>query len=264
MPTVSLAGRTAIITGGARGIGGTIARHFAECGANVFVTDILTAEGEALCLEIGNAAAFLRQDVRSEEDWDAAFAACAETFGTPDILVNNAGIEVTSFIAHADVEDLRRLFDVNVIGTAIGVKKAFAVMGKAAGGKGGAVLNLSSMSALIASPGFGPYGATKSAVERLTKVAAVEAGALETGLRINCLYPGIIATDMQQKLQDDLIAMGVFPDAQAVGEFVLSKTPLRRLGSPEDVAKAAAYLCSDYADFITGVGLPVDGGMALG
>lgn len=264
MRTVSLDGRVAIITGGARGIGACIARHFAQCGARILVTDILVEQGEALCAEIGAAARFLKQDVRSEADWDAAFATCAEAFGTSDILVNNAGIEVTTFVAHGDVEDVRRLFDVNVIGTFIGMKKAFAVMSQANGAKGGAILNLSSMSTLVASPGFGPYGATKAAVERLTKVAAVEAGALGTGIRVNCLYPGIIATDMQEKLQADLIAMGVFPNPEAVGEFVISKTPLRRQGIPDDVAKAAAYLCSDYADFITGVGLPVDGGMALG
>lgn len=264
MQTVSLDGRVAIITGGARGIGAAIARHMAACGAKLLVTDILAEEGEALCRDIGDAAAFLRHDVRIEDQWDAAFAACGEAFGTPDILVNNAGIEVTTFIAQAEVEDVRRLFDVNVVGTIIGMKKAFAVMSKAAGGKGGAVLNLSSMSALIASPGFGPYGATKSAVERLTKVAAVEAGALGTGIRVNCLYPGIIETEMQVKLQNDLVAMGVFPDVASIGEFVVAKTPLRRLGTPSDVAHAAAYLCSDYADFITGIGLPVDGGLALG
>lgn len=104
----------------------------------------------------------------------------------------------------------------------------------------------------------------KSAVERLTRVAAVEAGALQSGIRVNCLYPGIIATDMQEKLQTDLVAMGAFPDKGAISEHVVAKTPLRRVGTPEDVAQAAAYLCSDYAGFITGVGLPVDGGMALG
>jgi len=264
MQTVSLDGRVGIVTGGARGIGAEIARHFAACGAKVLVTDILEELGGSLCAEIGDSARFQRHDVREEAEWDAAFTACTEAFGTPDILINNAGIEVTTFIAHGEVEDVRRLFDVNVVGTFIGMKKAFAAMSKAEGGKGGSILNLSSMSALIASPGFGPYGATKSAVERMTKVAAVEAGALGTGIRVNCLYPGIIATAMQDKLQADLVAMGVMPDNAAVEEFIIGKTPLGRFGTPEDVAKAAAYLCSDYADFITGIGLPVDGGMALG
>ncbi|MDE2442011.1 MAG: SDR family NAD(P)-dependent oxidoreductase, partial [Betaproteobacteria bacterium] len=195
---VSLDGRIAIITGGARGIGATIARHFVANGAKVFITDVLADVGEALCQELGEAAAFLKHDVRNEAEWDAAFAACAQVFGTPNILVNNAGIEVTTPIALADVEEARRLFDVNVIGTLIGMKKAFAAMGR-----GSAVLNLSSLAALVASPAFGPYGATKSAVERLTKVGAVEAG--PQGIRVNCLYPGIIATDMQTKLQNDLV-----------------------------------------------------------
>lgn len=255
--TVTLEGKVAIITGGARGIGATIARHFVDLGAKVFVTDVLVEQGEALCRELGEAAAFLRHDVRNETEWDAAFAACTEAFGTPSILINNAGIEVTTPIALADVEEVRRLFDVNVIGTLIGMKKAFAAMGR-----GSAVLNLSSLAALVASPAFGPYGATKSAVERLTKVGAVEAGA--QGIRVNCLYPGIIATDMQTKLQNDLVQMGAFPDLSAVEAFMVSKTPLGRIGTPEEVAQASAYLCSDYADFLTGVGLSVDGGTALG
>lgn len=255
--TVSLDGKIAIITGGARGIGATIARHFQGLGAKVFVTDVLVEQGEALCSELGEAAAFLRHDVRNEAEWDAAFAACTDVFGTPNILINNAGIEVTTPIAFADIEEIRRLFDVNVIGTLIGMKKAFALMGR-----GSAVLNLSSLAALVASPAFGPYGATKSAVERLTKVGAVEAGA--QGIRVNCLYPGIIATDMQTKLQNDLVQIGAFSDLTAVEAFLVSKTPLGRIGTPEEVAQAAAYLCSDYADFLTGVGLSVDGGTALG
>lgn len=264
MRTVSLDGRVAIITGGARGIGGRIARHFAECGAKVMVTDILVEEGEALCRAIGDAARFVRHDVRDAQQWDAAFAACEQAFGIPDILVNNAGVEVTAFIANTELDDARRLFDVNVIGTFLGMKKAFAVMSRAAGGNGGSILNLSSMSALMASPGVGVYGATKAAIESMTKVSAVEAGALGAGLRVNCLYPGIIATDMQEKLQREMVELGAFPSAEAVEAYVMTKTPLRRVGTPEDVAKAAAYLCSDYADFITGVGLPVDGGMAIG
>lgn len=262
--SINLNGKIAIITGAANGIGAEMARDFERRGARVFLTDVAVDAGEATTAEIGANAAFMRHDVVDEAGWTAVFDQCEATFGKADILVNNAGIEVTSFISECELADFRKLLEVNVLGVFLGVKHGMKRMSVANGGKGGAILNLSSMSHVISGAGFGPYGSTKSAVDKLTKVAAVESGVLGADVRVNCLYPGIIATGMQDKLGQDLLDMGVFPDAQALQDYVIGRTPLKRTGTPDDVAKAAAYLCSDEAAFITGVGLSADGGMALG
>lgn len=262
--SINLAGKIAIITGAANGIGAELARDFVRRGAKVLLTDIAQEAGQATAAEIGSNAAFVRHDVSDEAGWPAVFDRCEALFGKADILVNNAGIEVTSFITECELADFRKLLDVNVAGVFLGIKHGLKRMGVANGGKGGAILNLSSLSHLIAQPYFGPYGATKSAVDKLTKVAAVEAGILGAGVRVNCLYPGIIATAMQEQLGQDLLKLGVFPDPEALQQYLISRTPLKRTGTPAEVASAAAYLCSDEAGFITGVGMSVDGGMALG
>ncbi|WP_432696114.1 SDR family NAD(P)-dependent oxidoreductase [Marinobacterium sp. YM272] len=262
--SINLDGKVAVITGAARGIGAELARDFVQRGAKVLLTDIAEEAGKATAAALGDNAAFAQQDVSDEAGWPGVFDQCEAHFGKADILINNAGIEVTSFITECKLDEFRKLLDVNVGGVFLGIKHGMQRMSAANGGKGGAILNLSSMSHVIAGACFGPYGATKSAVDKLTKVAAVEAGLLDAKIRVNCLYPGIIDTGMQDKLGQDLLNLGLFPDAQALQEYIIGRTPLKRTGTPEDVAKAAAYLCSDEAEFITGVGMSVDGGMALG
>ncbi len=263
----SLFGKTALVTGGARGIGADIAKAFANAGAAVMITDVLTDVGQrtaASLVEAGGQAKFLAHDVRDEAAWSAVVETTVGEFGGFDILINNAGIEETGLIAEFELEDFRRLMDVNVTGLFLGMKHAMRAMRPGgAAGNGGSILNLSSMAALRAQPCFGAYGATKSAVERLTKVGAVEAGKLGWNIRVNCLYPGIIQTRMQAKLQQDLIDLGFYPDAETVASEVLERTPLKRIGTVEDVTQAALYLCSDASAFITGVGVPVDGGLSL-
>ena len=265
---IRLDGKVALVTGGARGIGADIARAFAEAGASVMITDILAVEGGATAGQIreaGGRASFLLHDVRDEQAWQAAIDATVEEFGGLTTLVNNAGIEETGPIAEFDVDAFRRLFDINVTGLFLGIKHGMRAMRPGgAAGRGGTILNLSSLAALRAEPCFGPYGATKSAVDRLTRVGAVEAGKLGWNIRVNCLYPGIIETAMQDKLQNDLVQLGFFPSVEAVQENLIARTPLGRVGQVSDVTQAALYLSSDAASFITGVGLSVDGGLAIG
>jgi 3alpha(or 20beta)-hydroxysteroid dehydrogenase len=265
--TNQLEAKVALVTGAARGIGADIARAFSDAGAAVMITDVLADQGEktaASIREAGGKAAFLAHDVRDEAAWEAAVTGTVAKFGGLDILVNNAGIEETGVLAEFELDDFRRLFDINVTGLFLGTKHAMRAMRPdGAAGQGGVILNLSSMAAVRSEPCFGPYGATKSAVDKLTKVAAVEAGKLGWGIRVNCLYPGIIATDMQTKLQQDLLDLGFYPDAESLAADLLARTPLGRVGTVQDVTSAALYLCSDAASFITGAGIPVDGGMAL-
>ena len=161
-------------------------------------------------------------------------------------------------------EDIRRMCDVNIVGTALGMKHAFRAMRPGgAAGKGGAVVNVSSVAATIAFPAIAGYSGTKSAVDRMTRIAAMEAGKLGYGVRVNCIYPGLMPTDMGMQLANDIVAVGLAADVEAAVGAVVEQTPLGRLGEVSDMADAVVFLCSDAARFITGAGLPVDGGMGM-
>jgi NAD(P)-dependent dehydrogenase (short-subunit alcohol dehydrogenase family) len=154
--------------------------------------------------------------------------------------------------------------DVNLVGSALGLKHAFRAMRPSgSAGAGGAVVNISSVAATIAFPGIAGYSATKSAIDRLTRIAAMESGKLGYGVRVNCIYPGLIPTVMGMQLANDIVAVGLAPDVNAAVGGVLQQTPLGRLAEVSDIADAAVFLCSNDARFITGAGLPVDGGMGM-
>lgn len=258
----TLAGRHALVTGGAQGLGAGMAQALAAAGAQVMIGDVQ----EDLAAETAGALGgrSTRLDVTDEASWEAAIAATIEQLGGFDILVNNAGIELSSLIVDIDAQDLRRMLDVNVLGTALGIKHALRAMrpdGPA--GTGGAIVNVSSVAATIAFPGISGYSATKSAVDRLTRVAAFEAGKLGFGVRVNCVYPGLVPTAMGQKLAVDMAELGLFASPDAAVGAVVEQTPLGRLGEVADMADAVVFLASDQARFITGIGLPVDGGMGM-
>ena len=178
--------------------------------------------------------------------------------------MNNAGIEITSLLVDAKADDLQRMCNVNIVGTALGMKHAFRAMRPGgAAGKGGAIVNIASVAATIAFPGIAGYSATKSGVDRMTRVGAMEAGKLGYGVRVNCIYPGLVPTDMGMQLAGDVVAAGLYPSGEAAIGDVVGQTPLGRLGEIPDMADATVFLCSDAARFITGAGLPVDGGMGM-
>ncbi len=262
-----LQGRKALVTGGARGIGAAIAKALAAAGASVMIGDVMEDTGRetANALKASGANAdFVRLDVTDDANWSSAAAATVRSLGGFDLLVNNAGIEITALVADIDPADLRRMLEVNVVGTALGMKHAFRTMRPGgSAGKGGAVVNIASVAATIAFPGIAGYSATKSAVDRLTRVGAMESGKLGYGVRVNCIYPGLVPTIMGQKLATDVVAAGLFPSVEAAIGAVVEQTPLGRLGEVEDMADAVVFLCSDASRFITGAGLSVDGGMGM-
>lgn len=148
------------------------------------------------------------------------------------------------------------------MGPLLGLKAAFRAMRPGgAAGRGGVVVNVSSMAALTAYPATAAYAATKAGVERLTKVAAVESARLGYGVRVNCVYPGLVATELSQASAARALEIGLFPDAATMQSYLMSQIPFGRTGAPEDVAEAVAFLASDAASYITGVGLPVAGGL---
>ncbi len=207
---------------------------------------------------------FVPLDVTQDDAWAGAVATTVAELGGFDILVNNAGIEITALVVDVDAADLRRMFDVNVVGTLLGMKHALRAMRPGgAAGQGGAVVNIASVAATIAFPAIAGYSATKSAVDRATRVAAMESGKLGYGVRVNCIYPGLVPTDMGMQLAQDIVAAGLAPSVEDAVAGVVAQTPLGRLGAVPDMADAVVFLCSDAARFITGAGLAVDGGMGM-
>ena len=265
MKDLELDGRVALVTGGARGLGAGMAAALARAGAAVMIGDVLTSLGKETADKLaasGFQAGFVPLDVTRDEDWNAAVEATIGGFGGFDILINNAGIEVTALIVDVDAVAVRRMLDVNIVGTLLGMKHAFRAMRpQGRPGKGGAVVNISSVAANIAFPAISAYSATKSAVDRLTRVGAMEAGKLGYGVRVNCIYPGLVPTEMGMKLAGDVVASGLFESPEAAVGAIVAQTPLARLGAVDEMADAVVFLCSDKARFITGTGLAVDGGM---
>lgn len=267
MNGLDLTGRHALVTGGARGLGAGMAAALAKAGAAVMIGDILTDIGGKTAKDLagsGAKAGFTHLDVTDEASWEGAVKAIISELGGFDILINNAGIEITALAINVEAGDLKRMCDVNIVGTALGMKHAFRAM-KPGGpaGKGGAVVNIASVAATIAFPGIIGYSATKSGVDRMTRIGAMEAGKLGYGVRVNCVYPGLVATDMGMQLAGDVVSVGLFPSAEAAIGEVIGQTPLGRLGEVSDMADAVVFLCSNQARFITGCGLPVDGGMGM-
>ena len=262
-----LSGRRALVTGGARGIGAAVATALADAGASVMVADILEERGRETAAALSKSGArggFLKLDVADDEQWAAAVETTVARLGGFDILINNAGVEITSLVVDLKPADIRKMCDVNIVGVGLGMKHAFRAMRPGgAAGKGGAVVNVASVAATIAFPGISVYSGTKSAVDRLTRVAAMEAGKLGYGVRVNCVYPGLVATEMGLQLANDIVAVGLAPDTGAAVQSVVDQTPLGRLAVVSDVADAIVFLCSNEARFVTGAGLPVDGGMGM-
>lgn len=275
MSVYDLTERKALVTGGARGLGEGIARALARAGAAVVIADIREDLGKATAASLrgtGANAEFVALDVTSDDSWAQAMPQAIAHLSGLDILVNNAGVEITSLLVDLDPDGVRRMLDVNVLGTALGIKHGFRAMrpggtgntdSSTGGGSGGAIVNVASVAATIAFPGIAVYSATKSAVDRLTRVAAMESGKLGYGVRVNCVYPGLVPTEMGNQLAVDCAEIGLFPSPQEAAGAVIGLTPLGRLGEVPDIADAVAFLVSDGARFITGAGLPVDGGMGM-
>ena len=264
MTTLDLTGRTALVTGGAQGLGEGMAHGLAEAGAKVVVADIQDDLGAKVAESLGDGHGFVHLDVTDAASWEAGIASAVDQLGSLDILVNNAGVEITSLVADLDPDDVRKMLQINVLGTALGMKHAFRAMRPGgAAGNGGTIINVASVAATIAFPAISVYSATKSAVDRLTRVAAMESGKLGYGVRVNCIYPGLVPTEMGANLANDVAGIGLFGSAEEAVGAVIELTPSGRLGTVEEMADAVVFLASDKSAFINGVGLPVDGGMGM-
>ena len=243
-----LQGKVALISGGARGMGGAEARLFVSEGAQVVIGDVLVDEGKALAGELGDAARFVELDVTDESSWQAAVASATSEFGHLDVLINNAGIWKIMPIAMMSSEDYMEVVNVNQLGVFLGMKCAIPAMS----GIGGSMVNISSVAGLAGAVAQVAYGATKWAVRGMTKTAAIELAGV--GIRVNSIHPGLIDTQMLQTVRD----WGV------EAEVLLAGIPQRRFGTAEEVAKLALFLASDDSSHCTGSEFTVDGGMTAG
>jgi NAD(P)-dependent dehydrogenase (short-subunit alcohol dehydrogenase family) len=261
---MDLRDHVAIVTGASSGIGLAVARMLIAAGGKVAMVARGAERLAHACETLGPRAAAFALDVGDIARLTELPAQVVDRFGRLDIVVNNAGIEITSLLVDLDPDAARKQLEVNILGTALGIKHAFRAMRPGgAAGSGGVVINVASVAATIAFPGIGVYSATKSGVDRLTRVAAMESGKLGYGVRVNCIYPGLVATAMGAGLANDCAEIGLFPSPQEAVEAVVALTPSGRLGEVTDMADAVVFLASDASRFINGVGLPVDGGMGM-
>jgi len=264
MTHLDLSGRKALVTGAAQGLGEGMARALAAAGAAVVVADLQDDLGSKVAESLGQGHGFVHLDVTDDAAWETATGRATALLGGLDIVVNNAGVEITSLLADLDAAAARRQLEVNVLGTALGIKHAFRAMRPGGpAGNGGVVINVASVAATIAFPGIGVYSATKAGVDRLTRIATAESGKLGYGVRVNCIYPGLVPTAMGAGLADDVARLGLFSSPEEAVGAVVALTPSGRLGEVADMAAAVVFLASDAAGFINGAGLPVDGGMGM-
>jgi 3alpha(or 20beta)-hydroxysteroid dehydrogenase len=244
-----LEGKVALISGAARGMGAEEARLFVLEGAKVVLGDILDEEGAKTAAEIGESAAYVHLDVTNEADWLAAVAKAEQAFGKLDILVNNAGILRFGLLEHTPLEEFESVVKVNQTGTFLGMKSVVAAMRRAGGGS---IVNISSLAGIQGVGGAFSYTASKFAVRGMTKVAAIEFGPV--GIRVNSVHPGGIETPMTRPF-------GIDSTPAETHEY---RSPIPRIGRPDEVANLVLWVASDKSSYCTGSEFVVDGGESAG
>ncbi len=245
-----LEGKTAIVTGGARGIGLAIAKRYVAEGARVVIADIDESTGKAAVAALGTAARFVRTDVGAAGDARNVIAEALGFAGDIDILVNNAGIIHTADFLDIAEADFDRVMRINIKGMfLVGQAAARQMVAQVKAGKApGAIVNMSSINALVAIPNQVPYCVSKGGVDQLTKVMALSLSPY--GIRVNAIGPGSIMTDILKGIATD----------QTAKNRLLSRTPLGRVADPDEIAAIAAFLASKDASYITGETIYADGG----
>ena len=249
-----LANKVALVTGAAAGIGRDSALLFAREGAKVVVNDVLVEEGQetvSMIKQAGGEATFIRADVSSAADVQAMVDKIVETYGSLDCALNNAGVQPTGrlFTENAE-EDWDRIIDINLKGVWLCMRYEIPQMLKQ--GKG-TIVNIASMLGLVGRERRSIYTASKHGIVGLTKVAALEFA--NQGIRVNAVCPGVVRTGIFERL--------VAPNPELLASF-LRMIPMGRVSTPEEIAEAALWLCSDASSFVTGIAMPVDGGYTVG
>jgi 3(or 17)beta-hydroxysteroid dehydrogenase len=256
-----LAGKVALITGAARGIGKATAECFHQEGATVLISDINDVEGRRVARQLGDRSEYHHLDVREEADWEDVFHALDREYGRLDVLVNNAGIDGYTQTRgphdpeHLDLESWRHVFAVNADGVALGCKYAIQLMRRH---RSGSIVNISSRAGIVGIPAAVAYAASKAAVRNHTKSVALYCARKQYNIRCNSIHPGAILTQMWDPM------LGEGQRRERLLRNMCAQVPLGRMGAPVNVAHAALYLASDESDYVTGIELNVDGGILAG
>ncbi|MCB0948421.1 MAG: glucose 1-dehydrogenase [Mycobacterium sp.] len=240
--TGRLAGKVALISGAARGMGASHAREMVAHGAKVVCGDILDADGEQVVKELGDSARYVHLDVTRTEDWDAAVATAIAEFGGVDVLVNNAGILNIGTVEDFELSEWHRILDINLTGVFLGIRAVVPTMKKSGHGS---IINISSIEAMAGTVACHGYTATKFAVRGLTKSTAVELG--QFGIRVNSIHPGLVKTPMADWVPEDIF-----------------QSALGRIAQPKEISNLVVYLASDESSFSTGSEFVADGGTLAG
>ncbi len=250
--------RVAIVTGGAGGIGSAIAMAFAAEGARVVVADLDAAAAQRAAAVLGEAALAVTLDVTEEAEVGAAFDAVLARYGRLDILVNSAGVIRKAYVKDMPVALWDEVLDVNLKATFLCSKAALPAL--VAGGRGGRIINIASIAGKVGEPTASAYSAAKFGVIGFTRSLALEVA--EHGILVNAICPGPIPTALgRQGWEDGAVVQGV--GLETVMARVNSRSPLKRLGTPEQVARMAVFIASDDCDFTTGSAFNVDGGIVM-
>lgn len=255
-----VAGKVAIVTGGASGLGAAIASMLVREGARVTITDVQIEAGKALAERLN--CRFLGQDVSDEARWDEVVETVEEEDGALHVLVNNAGVgDALDAVSPEDTRlaDWQRIHRINVEGVFLGCRAAIPAMKRAGGGS---IVNMSSIAALVATPFLTAYGASKAAVRQFSTSVALHCAETGTRIRCNTVHPGQIRTPMHDVLITETATQYGITFEEAAAQF-RARIPLGEFGEPDDIAYAVLYLASDEAKHVTGTQIVVDGGMQI-
>ena len=256
-----LAGKVAIITGGASGLGRGAVKLFVQEGASVVIADLNVADGEALAGQLGERASFKRTDVANAEDVQALIDFTADRYGALDIMFNNAGVPCSPQVDFLDdpLIDFTQVMNVNLLGVMLGTQRAARYMAQHGGGS---IINTSSIAGIVKGLAVMTYRASKAAVIHFSQSVAIDLAQYD--IRVNCLVPGHIRTPISNTTLTAMTpAQTALVDAATQPVWDVNK-PLKRTGTPDDVAHAALFLASERSGYITGTMLPVDGGVSIG
>jgi NAD(P)-dependent dehydrogenase (short-subunit alcohol dehydrogenase family) len=248
-----LAGKTALVTGAASGLGEAIARRFIAEGAVVILADIDLDGGKRVAADLGGNARFEALDVTKEDSWGRALDSIKSGHGHLDVLVNNAGVTTVGSIESLTLQQFRDMLDIDLIGVFLGCKHVAPLMRP----NGGSIINMASMCSIRVQTDLVGYNAAKAAVSHLTKSVALHYAKQGDGIRCNSIHPGAIHTPILDKVMAQVTDPAAF-----MGGWV-ARHPIGRLGKPEEIASMAVFLASDESAFATGAEFVVDGGSSL-
>jgi 3alpha(or 20beta)-hydroxysteroid dehydrogenase len=238
-----LEGKVALISGGARGMGASHAKLFAEHGAKVIIGDVLDAEGQALAGKSAGAITFAHLDVTNYADWENAVAVATDTYGGLDIVVNNAGINILGSIEEVSIEEWDRIIAINLTGVFYGIRSAVPALKRS--DRNPSIINISSTAGILGYEGITGYNTSKFAVRGLTKNAALDLG--KYNIRVNSVHPGMVRTPLTEQL-----------------DTPQNHVALHRVGEPEELSNLVLFLASDDSTFSTGAEFVADGGETAG